>query len=258
VVCPALFSHNVPSTWVLGKEPFSGTIEQQALALRSACLHPKTISLTKPSGLLPIAGAREHKLLIEGVKRTFKEVLGSGKQRRVNADRWTFAEILSSLFAGSEATNTQTASLFKLDKRSCKRLFKKGEVQYENATTMDGKWTKILPHKGFSKVTPEIKEALDQWVLDHPNVRPSPITQDTLLVNNPSTGLKEQRGKLLLEIPVRELHNDMLLPISEGCFAGVRDMDGKIIKLDTTLRNLLPEELRPATETHKQLCGYEL
>jgi hypothetical protein len=219
-------------------------IEQQALALRSACLHPKTISLTKSSGLLPIAGgAREHKLLIEGVKRTFKEVLGSGKRQRVNTDLWTFVEILSSLFAGSQATNTQIASLFELDKRSCKCLFEKGKVRYENATTMDGRWTKIFPHKDFSKVTPVIKETLNQWVRDHPNVRPSPITQDTLLVKNPSTGLKEWRGKLLLEIPVRELHNDMLLPISEGGLAGVRDEDGKIIILDTTLRNLLPEKL---------------
>jgi hypothetical protein len=117
----------------------SGTKEQQALALKGACLHPKTISLTKSAGLLPIAGAREHKLLIEGVKKTFKEVLGSGKRRRVNADRWTFAEILSSSFAGSQVSKSQIASLFDLNKRSCKRLFKKGEARYENATTMDGK-----------------------------------------------------------------------------------------------------------------------
>ncbi len=63
---------------------------------------------------------------------------------------------------------------------------------------------------------------------------------------------------MLLEVPVRELHNDMLLPINEGCFTGVRDTDGKIIISDTMLRKLLPKELRPATETHKQLCGWEL
>jgi hypothetical protein len=69
----------------------SGTVEQQALALRSACLHPKTVSLTKAAGLLPIAGTRVQKLLIEGVKITFREVLGSGKWQKVNADRSTFA-----------------------------------------------------------------------------------------------------------------------------------------------------------------------
>jgi hypothetical protein len=70
--------------------------------------------------------------------------------------------------------------------------------------------------------------------------------------------LKERRGKLLFEIPVRELHNDMLMPINKGGFAGVRNEDGKIIILDTTLRKLSPIELRPATETHKQLCGCKL
>ncbi len=94
----------------------SGTVEQQALALRSACLHPKTVGLTKAAGLLPIAGARVQKLLIEGVKRTFKEVLGSGKRQKVNANRSTFAEILSSSFAGSEATNTEIGRFFELDK----------------------------------------------------------------------------------------------------------------------------------------------
>ena len=89
-------------------------------------------------------------------------------------------------------------------------------------------------------------------------MRPSPITRDTLLVENPLTGLKERRGKLLLEIPVRELHNDMLLPINEGGFAGIREANGQIIISDTTLRRLLPAELRPATETPKQLYGCEL
>jgi hypothetical protein len=79
-----------------------------------------------------------------------------------------------------------------------------------------------------------------------------------LLVKDPLTGLKERRGKLLLEIPVRELHNDMLLPINKGGFSGVRDDDGKVIISDTTLRKLLPKELHPVTETHKQLCGCKL
>jgi hypothetical protein len=55
----------------------SGTTAQQALALRSARLHHKMLSITKTAGLLPIA--REGMLLIDQMKRTFKEVLGLGK-----------------------------------------------------------------------------------------------------------------------------------------------------------------------------------
>jgi hypothetical protein len=96
----------------------SGTPGQQALALRSACLHPKTLSLTQTAGLLPIA--REEKLIIERVERTIKEVLGLGKRHRVNADRLTFAEILSSSFAGIEATNKEISNLFDLSEKSCR------------------------------------------------------------------------------------------------------------------------------------------
>jgi hypothetical protein len=104
----------------------SGTPDQQALALRGACLHPKTLSLTKTAGLLPME--RNEKLIVDRVKRTIKEVLGSGKRHRVNADRSTFAEILSSSFAGIEATNKEISSLFELSEKSCRRLVKKGEV----------------------------------------------------------------------------------------------------------------------------------
>jgi hypothetical protein len=91
----------------------SGTTAQQALALRSACLHPKMLSIAKTAGLLPIGS-----VLIEGVKNTFKEVLGTGKQKRVNADRSTFAEILSSAFAGITATNKDIASVLELDQNA--------------------------------------------------------------------------------------------------------------------------------------------
>ena len=139
------------------------------------------------------------------MKRTFKQVLGSGKRQQVNVDRSTFAEILSSSFADCGATTTAIANMLELRKRSCKGLLKKGELRFQNATTAEAKWADKVALKGYSKVTPGIKDALGQWICEHPNVRPSPITQDALLVMNPLTGLKEHRGKLLLETPVREL-----------------------------------------------------
>jgi hypothetical protein len=57
------------------------------------------------------------------VKRSFKEVLRLGKQKRVNANQLTFAEILLSAFVGSEATNNDISSLLELDKQSCRESF---------------------------------------------------------------------------------------------------------------------------------------
>jgi hypothetical protein len=78
-------------------------------------------------------------------------------------------------------------------------------------------------------------------------------SSDTLLVKKEMTGGKEQAGKLLLEIPVCKIHNNMLLPVNKGGFAGARDESGA-----TILWKLLPRELRPAMEMHKQSCGCEL
>jgi hypothetical protein len=59
-----------------------------------------------------------------------------------------------------------------------------------------------------------------------------------------------------LEIPVRELHNDLIeLPQKRGLAEAWKD--GIVIIGDSSLRYLLPKELRPATERHKQMCCCE-
>ena len=64
---------------------------------------------------------------------------------------------------------------------------------------------------GYSKVSSTLKKALHEWVINHPSVVASPIKKDTLKVRDPETGLKTKVvNKLLLEISVRELHNDLL------------------------------------------------
>ena len=49
-------------------------------------------------------------------------------------------------------------------------------------------------------------------------------------------GTLVNKHKHLLQISVQELHNDITLPISQGCFFGARTEDGKICILDTSLR----------------------
>ena len=108
-----------------------------------------------------------------------------------------------------------------------------------------------------------MRAALVKWIISHPRVVNSPITRDTLLVKNPETKQKERVGKLLLEIDVRELHNDLIeLPVEKGGKGGglaeARDSNGKIIISDTSLRYLLPPQLKRMTEKHKQMCGCEV
>ena len=65
--------------------------------------------------------------------------------------------------------------------------------------------------------------------MNHPNVVESPITNETLLIHNLVTGQKERVSKLLLQISIRELHNDMLLlQPDEGGFKEARDETGNV------------------------------
>ena len=119
-----------------------------------------------------------------------------------------------------------------------------------------------MRRKGHSKITAAVRRELHDWVLNHPRVVNSPIANETLFVENKDTLQRERVGKLLLEISVRELHNDLIeLPPDQGGKGGglacARGSDGKIIISDTSLRYWLPPQLKPMTERHKQMCGCE-
>jgi hypothetical protein len=64
----------------------------------------------------------------------------------------------------------------------------------------------------------------------------SPISNDVLLKLNPVIGIKDRVPKLLLQIPVRELHNDLLKPIEEGGLLEARDENGISLISNTALR----------------------
>ena len=119
-------------------------------------------------------------------------------------------------------------------------------------------WSQTQRRKGFSKITELMKKQVLKWVLDHKHVVHSPISDDTVLVKNSESGQKERVPKLLLQVPVRELHNDLLMPANQGGLACARDIDGKVLISDTSLQKLLSKQLCAATKRHKQMCGCEI
>ena len=64
--------------------------------------------------------------------------------------------------------------------------------------------------------------------------------------------------KLLIEISIRELHNNLLELPESGGLAEARDAEGKVIISDSVLRCLLPPQLWKMTDRHKQMCGCEI
>ena len=50
--------------------------------------------------------------------------------------------------------------------------------------------------------------------------------------------------KLLLQVSVRELHNSLVSDPNDGGLKDSRDEDGKIIISNSTLRSLLPHQIK--------------
>ena len=123
--------------------------------------------------------------------------------------------------------------------------------------TINVPWSSVEKRKGYSKVSPKLRKRLFEWINNHPHIVNSPISNDTLLVPDPEQpGNRVRVSKLLLQISIRELHNDLLSDGPLG-LAEAKDNDGKPLISDTALRALLPPNVRKMTEKYKQMCGWE-
>ena len=70
------------------------------------------------------------------------------------------------------------------------------------------------------------RNELHSWVKNYPRViHTSNVKHWSFFKVN---GTRVMKQKYILQITVPELHNDMMLPISEGGFFGVRTVDGKL------------------------------
>ena len=62
---------------------------------------------------------------------------------------------------------------------------------------------------------------------------------------------------MLLQVSVRELHNSLVSDPDDGGMKDARDENGKIIISDSTLRLLLPPQLKQMSARYKIMCGCE-
>ena len=98
--------------------------------------------------------------------------------------------------------------------------------------------------KGHSKINEQIKRNLYTWITRHPQVVQSPISNDCLKFVLYDQTEPTLVPKLLLQVSVRELHNILVSDPNDGGLKDARDEDGKIIISDSTLRALLPPQLK--------------
>jgi hypothetical protein len=108
------------------------------------------------------------------------------------------------------------------------------------------------------KVSCQLEEAFLKWLDNHNMVIQSPLASDTLLVSDPKNpGYKKRMNKILLQIPVRELHNNLLSTDPLIGLPGVRECRGNILISDTKLRSMLPKHLQMMSDRYKIMCGCE-
>ena len=63
--------------------------------------------------------------------------------------------------------------------------------------------------------------------------------------------------KLLLQVSVRKLHNNLVGDPNYGGLNEARDENNYIIISDSTLRTLLPPQLKQISEQYRVVCGCE-
>ena len=86
----------------------------------------------------------------------------------------------------------------------------------------------------------------------HPHVIQPPNIKESLFVKINSTLVHKRTH--LLQISVRELHNDIILSISQGDCIGARTVDGKVYFGDTSLTKYMPKYIEPMSNINKITC----
>ena len=97
-------------------------------------------------------------------------------------------------------------------------------------------WALKKKRKGNSKIDEQIKKSPYDWIMHHPEVVQSPIVNDCMKVRIDCHTEPQLFPKLLLQVSVREIHNNIVSAIKYGGIKESRDEDDNIIISDSTLR----------------------
>ena len=86
-------------------------------------------------------------------------------------------------------------------------------------------WSSAKPRKGFSKINYSVKYSLQRWIISHPHVIQSHISNDCITVkfDGENGGVNtELLQKVILRVSVRELHTYILKMLVGFPWNGVR------------------------------------
>ena len=140
---------------------------------------------------------------------------------------------------------------------TAKRRFVAAKSRRKAMKVCNSLWTKKPKQKGHSKINEQMKHNLYTWITRHPQVVQSPISNYCLKFLLDDQTEPQLVPKLLLQVSFRELHNSLVSDPNGVGLKDARDKDGNIIISDSTLRLLLPPQLKQMSACYKIMCGYE-
>ena len=241
----------------------------------SAVLNSKSMeSVLSIAGILPPKEVKSYKYVVNQLWKQLERVSAKFSIRdRINDDSQSFRTNALSLLMPSpsnsndhEVSNSDMLRLVckntSIPERTVRRLLHSAKKRRSILTKKekDTTWSIIKHRNNYSTQQSSLYRALFEWVINHPHVISSPISRDTVLVTVPNPngeGTKERVGKLLLEISVRELHQDLISPPPIGFEGAFCKSSKKLLISERYLRNVLPPQLRAMTSAQKQMCGCE-
>ena len=109
--------------------------------------------------------------------------------------------------------------------------------------------------KGNSKIDEQIKKSLYNWIMHHPQVVQSQIVNDCMKVKIDGYTETQLVPKLLLQVSIREPHNNLVSDKIYGGIKEARDEDDNIIINDYTLSSLLSPQFKKMSSRYKVMCG---
>ena len=98
--------------------------------------------------------------------------------------------------------------------------------------------------KGNLKFSEEISKSSHNWIIHHPQVLQSPIANDCMKVKIDGYTEPQLVPKLLLQVSVRELHNNLVSDKKCGGLKKETYEEDNILISDSTLRSLLPPKFK--------------
>ena len=98
--------------------------------------------------------------------------------------------------------------------------------------------------KVHKKISEEIKKSLYNWIIHHKQVAQSPIENNFLKVKIDGYTEPQLVPELLLQVSIRELHNNLFSATKDGGLKETRDEYENILISDSTLRSILPHQFK--------------